>query len=184
MCACLAIVCKQRLRRRYDYVCVSALAGGTSVTRKVKFLKHRIKQRWRTNQRVRRSSLGDSRWRPVSTSRLLKWRKVARLIRSGDILKRDAPRLSRTHQYTWTINAVLSIVNKVCSYCVLTKNKTYQAECGIQVLYSKWWLLIPPPRAGFWQWSNTYASWQAGRDQSGEEVEKFHSFRRTQVKPV
>lgn len=39
------------------------------------------------------------------------------------------------------------------------------------------------PPAGFWQWSNTYASWQAGRDQGGEEVEKFHSFRRIHRKP-
>lgn len=44
-------------------------------------------------------------------------------------------------------------------------------------------IVDPTPPAGFWQWSNTYASWQAGRDQGGEEVEKFHSFRRNHEKP-
>lgn len=45
-------------------------------------------------------------------------------------------------------------------------------------------IVDPTPPAGFWQWSNTYASWQAGRDQSGEEVEKFDYFKKSPYKTI
>lgn len=97
-------------------MCVCCVRG-TSVTRRVKYRKHKIEAA--PKNKSASETLGDSRGRPVSLSRLLEWREAARLIGSGDILKWDAPRISKDapkiHELQTLCKALLTrCVHTVC----------------------------------------------------------------------